>query len=97
MEHPGIEELLKTEETGFEPAEAFCPTVFKTVARPIEHLSHGLCGVRSEESFTKNWQGRPDSNRNYRVWNPRVCQLTYAPQIIFNFYATRKLINENVM
>ena len=33
-------------------------------------------------AFRMNWLGRPDLNRESRVWNPTVCQLAYAPKLL---------------
>ena len=50
------------------PQERLAPTVFGTARR-----------ARAQPS--KRWQGRPDSNREERVWSPPVCLLAYAPPL----------------
>ena len=55
---------------------------------------NGRCGSRTHRSFRSDsfrdclacpcptshvWQGRPDSNRDWRIWSSPVWPLTYAP------------------
>ena len=51
------------------PRDALLGLAFKTSCAP------------PRAAFRINWLGRPDLNREGRVWNPMVCQLAYAPRI----------------
>ncbi len=84
------------EGTGLEPASDKCAVVFGTTALPVrlpfqrrisdcELRISDLCFVLdgfalSSLHFAQRWLGRPDLNRESRVWNPMVCRLAYAPK-----------------
>ena len=58
---------ILAEGEGVEPSRLLLGLVFKTSCAP-------------PRATFQIWLGRPDLNRESRVWNPMVCRLAYAPR-----------------